>query len=223
MHELNLNTQKAVEDSVHTEGFAVLRSTYKLLSMTLLFSSLMTLGSMFIGLGHTSSLAMSLIAMGLIFFVLPRVANTEKGLVTVFAITGLLGASLGPTLNYYLGVSGGGDIVFQALLGTAVVFFSLSIFVAKKQADFSKLGGFLLTGLIVAILAMIGNIFLQSTVFSLAISSVVILLMSGFILHDTSEIIHGRQTNYILATISIYLSLYNLFISFLSILGITND
>jgi len=207
----------------------VLRNTYMLLAMTLAFSAVTAGIAMAIGIGHGVALIMSLAAIAIVWFVLPRVANSAAGLPVTFLFTGLLGASLGPILNRYLAVQGGSEIVMQALGGTAIIFFTLSAYVTTTKKDFTFMRGFLVTGLVLAIVAMIGSLIasyffgVDVSMFSLAISSVVVLLMSGFILYDTSSIIRGEQTNYIMATVGLYLNIYNLFTSLLHILGALND
>jgi modulator of FtsH protease len=206
----------------------VLRNTYMLLSMTLLFSALTASISVMIGIGHSAALIMMLASIGLIWFVLPRTANSSAGLLVVFAFTGLLGASLGPTLSYYLAVKGGAQIIVQALGGTGIIFLALSAYVLTTKKDFSFLGGFLFVGLMMIILASIGTMVagmfgVAVSGLSLAISGVAILIFSGFILYDTSRIINGGETNYILATVSLYLNIYNLFVNLLHLLGAMND
>jgi len=207
----------------------VLRNTYALLAMTLLFSAFTAGISMAINLGYGAGMICSLAALALIWFVIPRTANSATGLWVVFAFTGLLGLSLGPVLNHYLNTANGGAIVMQALGGTALVFLALSAYVLTTKKDFSFMGGFLAVGMIVAIVAIIGSLIagvffsVDVSVFNLAISAVIVLLMSGFILYHTSEIIHGGETNYILATVGLYISIYNLFTSLLHILGAASD
>lgn len=197
----------------------VLKNTYALLSVTLFFSAVMAFVSMSLGLPHGVSLIGMLAAMGLIFFALPRTANSSKGLWVVFGITGLLGLSIGPMLNAYLQMANGGQIIATAFGGTGVIFLGLSGYALTSRKDFSFLTGFLVVGMGIAIVAMIANIFLGMPALSLAISSAVILIMSGFILYDTSAIIRGEQTNYIMATVGMYLSIFNIFIHLLNILG----
>lgn len=206
----------------------VLRNTYTLLAMTLLFSAVTAGISMALGFGRGIGLICSLAAIALVWFVLPRTANSSAGIWTVFAFTGLLGLGLGPTLNGYLALSNGGSIIMQALGGTAIVFFGLSAYVLTTRKDFSFMGGFLMIGLIVAIVGSLGvlvaSLFgVDVSMASLAISGMVVLLMSGFILFDTSRIIHGGETNYIMATVALYLDIYNLFTSLLHLLGALND
>ncbi len=201
----------------------VLRNTYTLLAMTLTFSAVTAGLAMAVNIGFGASLLMSLGAIGLLWFVLPRTANSAAGIWTVFGFTGLLGGSLGPMLNYYV-AAGAGEIVVQALGGTALVFFALSGYVLTTGKDFSFMRGFLITGLIALIVVMLGSFVMslfgvQVTGLSLAISGVAVLLFSGFILYDTSRIIHGGETNYLLATTALYLDIYNLFVHLLHILG----
>lgn len=197
----------------------VLRNTYSLLSMTLLFSALMAAVSMYIETGPGTYLLSVGGAFLLIWLVLPRTANSTAGLGVVFAITGLLGFSLGPILSMYLSVSNGSQTIMTALGGTGVIFLGLSGYALTTKRDFSFLGGMLFVGLLVVLFAALANIFFQIPALSLAISSAVILIMSGFILYDTSRIIRGGETNYILATVSMYLSIFNIFIHLLNILG----
>lgn len=201
----------------------VLKNTYMLLGATLFFSAIMATLSMAFQVGHGVSLICSLASLAIIWFVIPRTANSEKGILAVFAFTGLLGFGLGPILNHYLATANGAAIVAQALGGTAIIFFALSAYVMNTKKDFSFLTGFLMTGMIVVLLAIVANIFFQMPVLSLAISAAVIFIMSGFILFETSQIIHGGQTNYILATASLYLSIYNIFTSLLHLLGALSD
>jgi modulator of FtsH protease len=201
----------------------VLKNTYALLSMTLLFSGLMAAVSMALNPPYFTGMITSIAALALIWLVLPRTANSGAGVVVVFAMTGLLGFGLGPLLNAYLHMAHGSEIIMTSLGGTGVIFLALSGYALATKRDFSFLGGMLMVGMIVVLIAAIANIFLHMPVMSLVISSVVILLMSGFILFDTSRIVNGGETNYVLATASLYLSIYNIFISLLQILGITSN
>ena len=196
----------------------VLKNTYMLLGMTLAFSAATAGVAMALGLSPMTGLVLMLVGFGLLF-VVNRMADSAKGLPAIFAFTGVMGAALGPTLNYYVALPGGPAMIMQALGGTALVFFSLSAYALTSRKDFSYLGGFLLTGLIVAIVAMIANIFLAIPALSPTISAAIILIMSGLILFDTSRIISGGETNYIRATVSLYLNIYNLFVHILHLLG----
>ncbi|GMR21574.1 MAG: Bax inhibitor-1/YccA family protein [Gammaproteobacteria bacterium] len=197
----------------------VLRNTYILLSMTLLFSAVTAGISMAIAVPPFMSLVSSLGALALIWLVLPRVAHSSAGIWVVFAMTGLLGFGLGPVLNMYAAIPNGAQIISTALGGTGLIFLGLSAYALTTRKNFSFMGGFLMVGFLVVLLAAIANIFLAIPALSLTISAVVILIMSGFILYDTSRIIHGGETNYILATVGLYLGIYNIFISLLHILG----
>ena len=210
----NMNTT-GVESVLSTNK--VLKNTYLLLGVTLAFSAITAGISMALGLPQGAALILTLVGFGLLF-VVNRTADSSKGLVAIFAFTGVMGASLGPMLNYYLAMPGGPALVMQALGGTALVFFGLSAYALTTRKDFSYMGGFLMVGLLVAVVAMIANIFLAIPALSLTISAAVVMIMSGLILFDTSRIINGGETNYIRATISLYLSIYNLFIHLLSLL-----
>ncbi len=197
----------------------VLKNTYMLLSMTLAFSAVTAGVSMAMGLSHMVALVMTLGAFGLLF-VVNKKADQASGIYWIFAFTGLMGASLGPMLNYYAAMPNGGSLIFQALGGTALIFFALSGYALTSKKDFSFMGGFLMVGLIVAVIAGIANIFFQIPALSLALSAAIIMIMSGLILFDTSRIIHGGETNYIRATVSLYLNIYNIFTSLLHLLGV---
>jgi modulator of FtsH protease len=201
----------------------VLRNTYALLSMTMLFSAVMAAVSMMTQMGPGAYMLSFVGSIILIWFVLPRTANSAAGIGVVFAITGLMGFGLGPVLSTYLAMANGGQVVMTALGGTGIIFLSLSAYALTTKRDFSFLGGMLFAGFMVILIAALANIFLAIPALSLAISAAVILIMSGFILFDTSRIINGGETNYVLATVSMYLSIYNIFISLLQILGAFND
>ncbi len=206
----------------------VLRNTYLLLSMTLLFSAAAAGLSMMLNVPPGVSLVTSLVALGLLWFVVPRTANSAAGLVTVFAVTGLLGFGLGPILNMYLKLANGPQIVMSAMGMTGGVFVGLSAYALISRRNFSFMGGFLMAGILVAFLAALVSV--GAALFghpmpglALAVSVMFAVLMSGMILWQTSEIIHGGETNYILATVSLYVAIYNLFTSLLHILGVMND
>lgn len=223
-----LYTQAQTASTRSAEVSRVLRNTYALLGMTLLFSAITAGLSMALNLGFGAGLVMSIAAIALLWLVLPRTANSAAGIVVVFAFTGLLGAALGPTLSHYLAMENGGALIMQALGGTALVFFALSGYVLTTGKDMSFMRGFLVVGLVVVLVAMLGSIVMgffgiQVSGMSLAISAAVVLLMSGFILYDTSRIVNGGETNYLLATTALYLNIYNLFVHLLHILGVMSD
>lgn len=195
----------------------VLRNTYMLLAMTLAFSAVCAGVAMAVGISPMMSLGMTIGAF-ITLFVVQKKADTSSGIFWVFAFTGLMGASLGYTLNFYLGVAGPG-LIMEALGATALVFFALSGYVLTTKKDFSFMGGFLVVGLVVVLVAALANIFFAVPAVSLAISAAIVFIMSGFILFDTSRIIHGGETNYIRATVSLYLNIYNLFTAILHLLG----
>ncbi len=203
-------------------GNRVLRNTYLLLSMTLLFSA------------FTAGIAMAvnappfhwLITLGGYFgllFLVTRLRDSAWGLAAVFALTGFLGYTLGPILNAYLSLPNGSQVVMTALGGTGAIFLALSGYAVVSRKDFSFMGSFLMVGILVAFLAGLGALLFNIPTLSLAVSGMFILLMSGMILWQTSEIIHGGETNYIMATVSLYISIFNLFLSLLQILGVVSS
>ena len=201
----------------------LIRNTYTLLALTLLFSAGTAALSMAVDMGRGTYLVSTLAAFGLIWFALPRTANSAAGLGVVFAITGLLGFGLGPILTQYLSLPNGSQTVMTALGGTGAIFLGLSAYALTTRRDFSFMGGFLFVGMIVVLGAGLLNIFLAVPVLTLVISAAVILLMSGFILHDTSRMVNGGETNYILATVGLYLSMFNIFVNLLQLLGIAGS
>ncbi|MBB5210309.1 Bax inhibitor-1/YccA family protein [Microbulbifer hydrolyticus] len=212
-----------------SESAKVLRNTYALLAMTVLFSAVTAGVSMAIGMSRGMSLICSIAAIALVWFVLPRTANSASGVGVVFAFTGLLGASLGPMLNHYLGLAGGGQIVMQALGTTALIFFALSAYVLTTRKDFSFMAGFLFMGLVAVIVSSIVA-FVAAAFFGvdikmahLVISCVSALVFSGYILFTTGSIVNGGETNYIMATTMLYLSILNLFTSLLTIFGFASE
>ncbi len=220
----NMIARGSATAPISASATKVLRNTYTLLAMTLMFSAVMAAVSMSIGLSQGASLICSLGALALVWLVLPRTANSSAGIAVVFAFTGLLGLSLGPILLHYLQFSNGGQIITQALGGTALVFFALSGYVLTTKKDFSFMRGMLVAGLVVVLVAAVGAMIaamfgVEITAFSLALSAAIVFLMSGFILYDTSRIVNGGETNYIMATTGLYLNIYNLFLALLHLLG----
>ncbi|EPF2681416.1 Bax inhibitor-1/YccA family protein [Vibrio vulnificus] len=201
----------------------VLKNTYFLLAMTLVTSAIAAVATMAIGISPMMALVMQVAAIGILFFALPRSINSSMGIVWTFVFTTLMGGALGPMLTYYASIPSGPTIIAQALGLTGMVFLGLSAYTITSKKDFSFMRNFLMAGLIIVIVAAIINIFVGSTLGQLVISSVSALVFSGFILFDTSRIVRGEETNYVSATISMYLNILNLFTSLLSILGIMND
>ncbi len=201
----------------------VLKNTYMLLSATLAFSAVMAMISMSLALPSWMYLASVIGAMVLGMFVLPRTAESSAGIGVIFAITGLLGLGLGSILTMYLALPRGPEIIATAFAGTGLIFLGLSGYALTSKKDFSFMGGFLFAGVMVVFIAAIANIFLAMPALALAVSGGIILLMSGFILFDTSRIINGGETNYIMATYGLYLNMFNIFVSLLQILGIMSS
>ena len=196
---------------------SVIRNTYMLLSMTLLFSAFTAYVSLATGAFFPPMLGF-LGAIGLQFATY-ALRNSVWGIVTTFGFTGLLGYSLGPVLSMYLNLANGPQVVTAALGLTGAIFFGLSGYAMTTKKDFSYLGGFLFAGVMVAFLASLLGFFVQIPALQLAISSAFVLLSAGWILYETSQIIHGGERNYVIATISLYVQIYNLFVSLLHILG----
>ena len=215
MNPMNIPGTQAQTSELATNK--VLRNTYALLSMTLIFAGIMAFVGIMMNIGHGMALGADIVAIIMLWFVLPRTANSATGIPVIFAITGLLGFGLGPIVNHYLAMNG--DIVMTALGGTGVIFLGLSSYALTTKKDFSFMGGFLMVGLMVVILAGIANIFLQMPVMFLVLNAAIVLIMSGLILWETSNIIHGGETNYIMATASLFLSILNLFQALLHLLG----
>ncbi|MFS2224913.1 FtsH protease modulator YccA [Pantoea sp. B65] len=195
----------------------VLRNTYFLLGMTLTFSAITATASTVFALPAPGLILMLVGFYGLMFLT-HKLANSPAGILAAFAFTGFLGYCLGPILNSFLS-AGMGDVIALALGGTALVFFCCSAYVLTTRKDMSFLGGMMMAGFVVLLVAVVANLFLQIPALHLAISAMFILFSAGAILWETSNIIHGGETNYIRATVSLYVSLYNIFISLLSILG----
>ncbi|MFT7561753.1 MAG: modulator of FtsH protease [Flavobacteriales bacterium] len=200
----------------------VLRNTYSLLSATLLFSALMAGLSSALNLPHPGIILTLGGYFGLLFLT-TKFRNSSKGLLCVFALTGFMGYTLGPIINVYLKLPGGASIVSMAMGSTALIFMALSGYALTSKKNFSYLGNFLTVGIIVAFVAAIANIFLNIPALSITVSSVFVILMSGLILYQTSEIINGGETNYIMATVTLFVSIFNLFTSLLHLLGIFNS
>ena len=217
---MRLNQVMQRSEAQIMETNKVLKNTYLLLSATLLFSAATAGIAMVMNLPPFSPLLTIIGYFGLLFLT-SKFSNSGMGLVCIFALTGFMGLTLGPIINLYLTMfSNGHELVMTALGGTGIIFLGLSGYALTSRKDFSFLGGFLMVGILVAFLAGIVAMFVPSMPgMSLAVSAMFILLMSGMILYQTSEIIHGGETNYILATVTLYVSIYNLFLSLLHILG----
>jgi modulator of FtsH protease len=201
----------------------VLRNTYLLLSATLLFSALMAGVAMWTGMPYLGPIVTLVGYFGLLF-VTYRLRNSAAGLAAVFALTGFMGLTLGPLLSAYLkAMPNGGELVMTSLGVTGLVFAGLSAFAVKTRKDFSFMGTFLTVGLFALLGVILLGLFVDLSAFQMAISAGVVLLMSACILYETSAIIHGGQDNYILATVGLYVSIYNIFLNLLALLGMGGD
>lgn len=200
----------------------VIRNTYTLLSMTLLFSALTAGISLALKLPHPGLLLTLAGYFGLLFLT-AKFRDRALGLAFVFGLTGFMGYTLGPILNAYLAMPHGGHIVTTAMGASGAIFLGLSMYALTTRKDFSFMGGFLTAGILVAFLAGLGALLFEVPALSLAVSTVFVLLMAGLILYETSNIIHGGETNYIMATLSLYVAVFNLFTSLLHLLGFMNS
>lgn len=220
LNRSNVSATQTVDyvDSGTTAGHKVLRNTYMLLSMTLLFSALAAGVSVAFALPSLGIIVTLIGYFGLLFLT-TKLRNSAWGIASVFALTGFMGLTLGPIISRYLGLPGGGGIVMGAMGLTAVIFMGLSAYVLVSKRDFSFMGGFLAVGILVAFVAGLGAMFFEVPALSIAVSAAFVLLMSGMILFETSNIINGGETNYIMATVSLYITIFNLFTSLLQILG----
>lgn len=217
---MSLNTAVSQSSASVLATNKVLRNTYWLLSMTLFFSAMTAGLAMYLNL-PPFGMIITLVGFYGLLFLTQKFSNSAIGLLWVFALTGFMGLTLGPILNMYLKIfSNGHQLIMMALGGTGAIFLGLSAYALTTRKDFSYMGGFLFAGVLIAFLAGIGAIVFSLPSLSLAVSAVFILLMAGMILWETSNIIHGGETNYIRATVSLYVSLYNLFLSLLQILGV---
>lgn len=209
--------------TTHLEGVLganrVIRNTYALLSLTLLFSA------------ATAGIAMAtnapplhwLMVLGGYFgllFLTNALRNSAWGILSVFALTGFMGYTLGPMLNFYIStLANGAELVMMALGGAGAIFLTLSGYALTTRKDFSFIRGFVLAGIIVVFLASIGAIVFHISGLALAVSAAAIVLMAGFILYQTSEMVHGGESNYIMATVGLYVAVFNLFTSLLHLLA----
>ena len=197
----------------------LIKNTYILLSMTLIWSAVVAGLSMAFNMPHPG-LILTLVGFYGLLFGIVKTRNSPMGIVLTFGLTGFLGYTLGPILNMYVAsFANGGELIMMALGGTGTIFLGLSAYALTTRKDFSFMGGFLMAGLLVMVLAMVANFFMQSSALQLAVSGGFIMLMSGMILYKTSQMVHGQETNYVMATVDLYVSIYNLFLSLLHILG----
>ncbi|MBK1679559.1 Bax inhibitor-1/YccA family protein [Rhodocyclus tenuis] len=200
----------------------VLRNTYALLAMTLLFSAGVAGLSVALRLPNPG-IILTLIGYFGLLFLTTKLRDSGWGLLAVFGLTGFMGYTLGPIVGHYLSLPNGGQTVMLAMGGTGAIFLGLSAYALVSRRDFSFMGGFLFVGMLTVFLASLAGVFLQIPALSLAVSAACVLLMSGMILFETSRIVNGGETNYIMATVSLFVSIYNLFISLLQLTGAVSD
>ena len=197
----------------------VLRNTYALLSMTLLFSAGVAAAAVALRL-PSPGLVITLVGYFGLLFLVNKLQNSAAAIPAVFALTGFMGYTLGPILSMHLAMPGGGQTIALALGATGATFLALSGWVLATRRDFSFMGGFLFAGMVIAILASLAAMFFKLPALSLAVSAMVALLSAGLILFETSRIVNGGETNYVMATVSLFVSLFNLFTSLLSLFGL---
>lgn len=214
----NLRSQTAGRAESLVATHSVLRNTYLLLSLTLIFSAVCAALSMMANAPYPG-IIVTLIGFYGLMFLTYKTSNSVWGLVSTFAFTGFVGYTLGPLLNAVMSGHNGSQIIMTALGGTGLIFFALSGYVLTTRKDMSFMSGALVAGTVIGLLMVVGSFFLKMPGFYLAISGFFMLLSSGWILWQTSQIIHGGERNYILATISLYVQLYNIFVSLLQILS----
>lgn len=213
---MNYRVHTATSTS-HLESNTVLRNTYALLGLTLLFSAVVAWGSMVLRLPHPGML-LTLVGFYGLYFLVNHFSNRALGVVFTFLFTGFLGYTLGPILGMVIRSSTiGYEILGMSLATTGIIFLSLSAYVLSTSKNFSYMGGMLFVGSIIAMLAAFASILVPSITMLVVTSAVFALISSGYILFHTSEIIHGGETNYIMATVALYVSIYNLFLSLLRI------
>ena len=219
---MNANVLTSERTGNGAAASSVLRNTYFLLSLTLGFAAVTAGLSMAFNLPHPGLLLTLAGYFGLLYLT-SRFRNQALGLVFVFGLTGFMGYTLGPVLNAYLGMSGGPQTVMTALAATAVTFVGLSGYALTTRRDFGFLGGMLFVGILVAFLAGLGAILFEMQALSLAVSAMFVLLMSGLILFETQQIVRGGETNYIMATVTLFVSIFNLFTSLLHLFGFASQ
>ncbi|MFN7694153.1 MAG: Bax inhibitor-1/YccA family protein [Burkholderiales bacterium] len=196
----------------------VLRNTYALLSLTLMWAAAVASAGVLFNWAHPGMLISLVGTLGL-FFLVYKLRNSAAALPAVFALTGFMGYTLGPLVNSVMSLPGGAQSVAMALGATGITFMGLSAFVLVTKRDFSFMGGFLFVGMVIALIAGLAAMFFQIPALSLAVSAAVALLSAGLILFETSRIVNGGETNYVMATVGLFLSIYNLFVSLLSLFG----
>lgn len=221
---MQFNAQPAIDYAAESSILArnkVLRQTYILLAANILFSALCAFIGMKMGIGRIHWGIYLVGFLGLTFAINAN-RNNGLGIILLFALTGFLGFSLSNILNLYVAY-GAGNVVVKALMGTAVIFFALSAYVLKTGKNFNFLGGFLFVALLVTLLAALGAFLFKMTALSVVVSAASLLIFSAYVLFDTSRIMRGEEDNYILATLNLFLNIFNIFVSLLNLLGFANN
>lgn len=220
---MRINEQIISRPISGVEANRVLRNTYMLLSMTLIFSA-MTAGASVVFQWPHPGLILTLVGYFGLLFLTSMFRNSVLGIVFVFALTGFMGATLGPILSYYLtAIPNGGQLIMTAFGGTGLIFFGLSAYALTTKKNFAFLGGMLFAGILTAFILSLVAIFFNFPLLSLAVSAIFLILMSGLILYQTSQIVHGGETNYIMATVTLFVSIFNIFVILLQFLGAFSD
>lgn len=219
-HSLTRNPSGITSTALSPEVSKVLRSTYLLLGVTLTFSAVMAAVAMMVNAPYFG--LWTLLPYFLCLWMVEKNKNSSAGILWVFALTGWMGFTLGPILNFYMATKGA-EPILTALGATALVFFAASAYVLTTKKNLSFMGGFLMVGMLVAFVAGIANVFLEVRGLSLAVSSAFALISAGVIMWQTSAIIHGGERNYISATVTLFVMIYNLFISLLQLIGLSDD
>ncbi len=221
-----LDAASGAPDIIHPAGAhsavgtgRVLRNTYALLSMTLLFSAAIAAVSVALQ-WPAPGILLTLGGYFGLLFVVHKFQNSGWALPAVFALTGFMGYTLGPVLAKSLALPGGAQVVAMALAATGATFLALSAWVLTTRRDFSFMGGFLFAGMVITLLTGLGAMFLQMPALGLVVAAMVALLSAGLILYETSRIVTGGESNYVLATVGLYVSIFNLFTSLLSLFGV---
>jgi len=216
---LSASTITTVMDS---SARRVLRNTYMLLAMCLGFSALTASLSVTLQLPYPGIL-LTLIGFYGLYFLIIKNRNSGAGVALCFALTGFMGYTIGPLIGLYMNTPNGGQTVATALGGTALVFITMSAYGLVSKRDLSFMGNMLFIGLMVAFFASLAALFLQIPALHLAVSALFVLLSSCMIMFETNNIVRGGETNYILATVTLFVSIYNIFVSLLQILGFANS
>ena len=220
MHHMNPRTIETISQDGILARNKVLRQTYILLGMNVLFSALCAYAGMLMNIGRINPLIAIVALVGLSIAIRANRTN-GLGIVLLFALTGFLGLYIANVLNLFVAY-GMGSVVVKALVGTGIIFFGLSAYVLFTGTNFTFLGAFLFTGLLVAFLAGLGAMFFNMTALSVAVSAAFLVIFSGYVLYDTSRIIEGEETNYISATLDLFMDIFNIFVSLLNILSAFN-